>query len=55
MSLRVEVLGCGEAFDETLPNTSLLVNTGALKMLLDCGYSVPQRFWCALRISVISG
>jgi ribonuclease BN (tRNA processing enzyme) len=37
------VLGCGEAFDERLPNTSLLLRTGQMTALLDCGYSVPPR------------
>jgi ribonuclease BN (tRNA processing enzyme) len=39
------VLGCGEAFDESLPNTSLLVRSGGVKVLLDCGYSVPRELW----------
>jgi ribonuclease BN (tRNA processing enzyme) len=41
----IVVLGCGEAFDESLPNTSLLVRTASAKILLDCGYSVPQQVW----------
>jgi ribonuclease Z len=40
------VLGCGEAFDERLPNTSLLVDCGEV-LLLDCGYSVPPQVWSA--------
>ena len=39
----------GEAFDESLPNTSILVRAGhegkPITLLLDCGYSVPPRFW----------
>jgi ribonuclease BN (tRNA processing enzyme) len=41
------VLGCGEAFDETLPNTSILVDFGE-RLLLDCGFTVPPEFWRAL-------
>ncbi|MCC6858568.1 MAG: ribonuclease Z [Bryobacterales bacterium] len=40
------ILGCGEAFDETLPNTSILVRAG-LTVLLDCGYSAPPQVWKA--------
>lgn len=39
--------GCGEAFDDLLPNTSLLVRTDAAVMLLDCGYTVPPQVWKA--------
>ena len=35
------VLGCGEAFDNDLFNTSILLRTSAATMLLDCGYSIP--------------
>jgi ribonuclease Z len=41
----VTVIGCGEAFDDLLPNTSLLVRTHSAVMLLDCGYSVPPHVW----------
>jgi ribonuclease BN (tRNA processing enzyme) len=43
--VEIVVLGCGEAFDESLPNTSLLVRAGDAKFLLDCGYSVAPRIW----------
>jgi len=47
--MEITFLGVGEAFDENLPNTSMLVRTehpGELAtLLLDCGYSVPPRFW----------
>lgn len=47
--MEVTFLGVGEAFDERLPNTSILVQTEIgdrdVTILLDCGYSVPQRFW----------
>ena len=39
------VLGCGEAFDQELFNTSLLVRTGQAVLLLDCGFSIPPRVW----------
>jgi len=42
--MEVSVLGCGEAFDERLPNTSLLVDCGEV-FLLDCGFSVPPQVW----------
>ena len=44
MSMEVTIVGCGEAFDDAFPNTSIHVN-GPLSMLLDCGYSVPPRLW----------
>ncbi len=47
--MEIIFLGVGEAFDENLPNTSMLVRTEYQKkpvtLLLDCGYSVPPRFW----------
>lgn len=39
--MNVTVIGNGEAFDELLPNTSLLVRSHEATILLDCGYSVP--------------
>jgi ribonuclease BN (tRNA processing enzyme) len=41
--MRATILGCGEAFDERLPNTSVLVETDGMTVLCDCGYSVPPR------------
>ena len=41
--MKALVLGCGEAFDERLPNTSLLLRARGFTALLDCGYSVPPR------------
>jgi ribonuclease BN (tRNA processing enzyme) len=42
-------LGVGEAFDERLPNTSVLLRYEAksapLALLMDCGFTVPPRFW----------
>jgi ribonuclease Z len=46
--MRVEILGCGEAFDDRLPNTSMLVRTGSMTALFDCGYSAPPRVWAAV-------
>jgi ribonuclease BN (tRNA processing enzyme) len=47
--MEITFLGVGEAFDENLPNTSMLVVTEyqekPVTVLLDCGYSVPPRFW----------
>jgi ribonuclease Z len=47
--MEITFLGVGEAFDENIPNTSMLVRTDIegkpLSLLLDCGYSVPPRFW----------
>ena len=47
--MEITFLGVGEAFDENIPNTSMLIRTGIaeepLTVLLDCGYSVPPRFW----------
>jgi ribonuclease BN (tRNA processing enzyme) len=41
------ILGCGEAFDENLPNTSILVKSEAV-VLCDCGYSAPPQVWKAV-------
>jgi len=42
-------LGVGEAFDEKLPNTSILIHCGAgsslVTLLLDCGFTAPPQFW----------
>ena len=47
--MEIILLGVGEAFDEILPNTSMLVRTEyqgkPVTVLFDCGYSVPPRFW----------
>lgn len=44
--MQVQVLGCGEAFDQDLFNTSLLLR-GSQTILLDCGYAMPPRIWQA--------
>ena len=43
--MKVVFLGVGEAFDESLANTSCLVQVCGSNLMLDCGYSVPQRLW----------
>ena len=47
--IEVVFLGVGEAFDEVLPNTSLLIRCGAetspVTLLLDCGFTAPPQFW----------
>ena len=45
--MRVTFVGVGEAFDENLPNTSILVESAASSILLDCGFSAPRAFWKA--------
>ena len=47
--LEVIFLGVGEAFDETLPNTSILIRyeggDSPATFLLDCGFTAPPPFW----------
>ncbi len=43
--MEVHFLGVGEACDSRHGNTSALVTTGGGKILLDCGFSVPHRFF----------
>lgn len=43
--MRVTFAGVGEAFDEQLPNTSLLVEAGSSSILLDCGFNAPCQLW----------
>jgi ribonuclease BN (tRNA processing enzyme) len=42
--IKIVFLGVGEACDENLPNTSILVEAKK-SLLLDCGYSVVNRLW----------
>lgn len=44
--MEVVILGCGEAFDADLPNTSLLINASA-RLLIDCGFSAAPQLWKA--------
>ena len=32
-------------FDEALPNTSILVESGSSSILLDCGFTAASTFW----------
>jgi len=47
--MRVVFLGVGEACDESLPNTSLWIQTQVDKqrksVLLDCGFTAPSLYW----------
>jgi ribonuclease Z len=47
--MEVTFLGVGEAFDEALPNTSILIRCGEdkhrISFLLDCGFTAPPQFW----------
>ncbi|MCF6187960.1 MAG: MBL fold metallo-hydrolase [Desulfobulbaceae bacterium] len=43
--MEVHFLGVGEACDSRHGNTSALVTAGGCKILLDCGFSVPHRFF----------
>lgn len=43
--MRVEFVGVGEAFDETLPNNSQVLQWSGCRLLMDCGYSVPHALW----------
>ena len=58
--MEITFLGVGEAFDEEIPNTSMLVRIDmegkSATVLLDCGYSVPPRFWQqGLRSDILDG
>lgn len=50
MSVRLTIVGHGDATDPDAPNTSLLVRgEGWPTLLLDCGYAVPHAAWrCGL-------
>lgn len=44
--MRIEVIGCGEAFDSGLGNNSCLLKAGGAPLILiDCGYQIPERLW----------
>ena len=43
--MKVQFIGVGEAFDETLPNNSQLLTWPDCRMLIDCGYAVPFSLW----------
>lgn len=46
--MQATLIGCGEAFDERFPNTSVLLRRRGASMLFDCGYSVPPSLWRTL-------
>jgi ribonuclease Z len=43
--MQVEFVGVGEAFDETLPNNSQILQWSDCRLLIDCGYSIPHALW----------
>jgi len=43
--MRVQFVGVGEAFDETLPNNSQILEWPGCRLLIDCGYAVPHFLW----------
>lgn len=43
--MKIQFLGVGEAFDNNLPNNSILIISDKTNLLLDCGYSVPQQWF----------
>ncbi len=43
--MKVQFVGVGEAFDETLPNNSQLLEWSNTHLLIDCGYAVPHSLW----------
>lgn len=50
--MKILFLGVGDAFDETVPNTSIWLETGAPEpcgVLLECGPTVPPSYWTWIR------
>lgn len=43
--MKIEFIGVGEAFDETLPNNSQVAEWNDYRLLIDCGYAVPHALW----------
>ena len=43
--MKLIFLGTGEAFDENMPNTSVLMVSDKISLLLDCGCTVPTQLW----------
>ncbi len=43
--MKITFLGTGEAFDETNPNNSSLIESSGTRLLLDCGFTVPTQIW----------
>ena len=42
--MKITFIGAGEAFDPESINISMMLESNA-KILLDCGYNVPQKLW----------
>jgi ribonuclease BN (tRNA processing enzyme) len=45
IEMKVEFVGVGEAFDESLPNNSQILEWEGFRLLIDCGYAVPHALW----------
>ena len=45
--MEVRVIGCGEAFDSGLGNNAYLLAGGGRRVLIDCGYQIPERLWAS--------
>lgn len=43
--MKIIFLGVGEAFDKDLPNNSHIIETNKTRLLLDCGFNIPQQLW----------
>ena len=43
--MKIIFLGVGEAFDKDLPNNSHIIESDDTRILLDCGFSIPQQLW----------
>lgn len=43
--MKIIFLGTGEAFDENMPNTSILAISDKTNLLLDCGCTTPAQLW----------
>ena len=53
-SMKIQFVGVGEAFDETLPNNSQLLEWENTRLLIDCGYAVPHSLWKLIRNPILS-
>ncbi len=46
--MQVQIVGTGEAFDSGLGNNAFLLSgRGIPRVLIDCGYQVPERLWAS--------
>jgi ribonuclease BN (tRNA processing enzyme) len=43
--MRLELLGVGEAFDPSQPNSAALIEHDGFTLMIDCGHSVVPRLW----------